>query len=137
PQDAAHSAEDAPTSGRLARRNATGMASLGGATPLSAGRSPRPAQETRLCSTTTVWISASRSYQRASNPAITAPMIGATHNNQSWPTWPRPANKAGPVLRAGLTEALVTGIDTRWISVSLRPIGIPAKPAAATFDVVP
>src|SRR5436190_24114080 len=48
-----------------------------------------------------------------------------------------PANRAGPVLRAGLTEVLVTGIETKWIRVSARPIGIPAKPVAAPFEVVP
>src|ERR1700751_5907845 len=48
-----------------------------------------------------------------------------------------PAKSAGPVLRAGLTEVFVTGIDTRWIRVKASPIGIPAKPAAAPFEVVP
>ena len=77
---------------------------------------------------------ASYSYiQRVKSPAITAPMIGATQNSQSWPIYAPPANSAGPVLRAGLTEVLVTGIDTRWIKVSARPIGMPAKPVAAPF----
>jgi len=40
-----------------------------------------------------------------------------------------PANRAGPVLRAGLTEVLVTGMETRWITVRVRPIAIGAKPA--------
>src|ERR1700745_1070502 len=75
--------------------------------------------------------------QRLTNPAITAPMIGATQKSQSWPIYSPPANNAGPVLRAGLTEVLVTGIDTRWISVSARPIGMPAKTQAAPFDVQP
>src|SRR6516164_4078895 len=93
---------------------------------------------TRLSSTTRVSTIASRSYiQRASSPAITAPTIGASQNSQSWPTYSPPANSAGPVLRAGLTEVLVTGIDTRWIKVRARPIGMPAKPAAAPFDVLP
>ena len=48
-----------------------------------------------------------------------------------------PANSAGAVLRAGLTEVLVTRIEMRWIRVSARPIGIPANPVAAPFDVVP
>src|SRR5271165_3616689 len=64
-------------------------------------------------------------------------MIGASQNSQSWAMYSPPANSAGPVLRAGLTEVLVTGIDTRWIKVRARPIGMPAKPAAAPFDVVP
>src|SRR5713101_4259651 len=97
-----------------------------------------PYTETRLSSTTIVSRMASGSYiQRVSNPAITAPVIGASQNNQSWPIYSPPANRAGPVLRAGLTDVLVTGIDTRWIRVRARPIGIPAKPVAAPFDVVP
>jgi hypothetical protein len=48
--------------------------------------------------------------QRASSPAVTAPMIGATQNSRSWPMCSPPANSAGPVLRAGLTEVLVTRI---------------------------
>src|SRR6516164_5587956 len=93
---------------------------------------------TRLSSTTGVSTMASGSYiQRASSPAITAPMIGASQNSQSWAIYSPPANSAGPVLRAGLTEVFVTGIDTRWIKVKASPIGIPAKPAAAPFDVVP
>src|SRR5439155_2110771 len=72
--------------------------------------------------------------RRASSPAMIAPMmIGAAQNSQSSTTQAPPANKAGPVLRAGLTEVFVTGIDTRWISVSPSPIGMPAKPLAASF----
>ncbi len=86
----------------------------------------------------TVSMIASGSYiHRVSNPAMIAPRIGATQNSQSWLVYAPPANRAGPVLRAGLTEVFVTGIDTRWISVSARPIGIPAKPEAAPLDVVP
>ena len=29
------------------------------------------------------------------------------------------------------------GIETRWMSVSASPIGMPAKPVAAPLDVVP
>src|SRR5258707_15882030 len=65
------------------------------------------------------------------------PRSGATQNSQSWPSAQSPTNSAGPVLRAGLTDVLVTGIDTRWISVRARPIGMPANPDAAPFDVVP
>src|SRR5947207_11169548 len=60
-------------------------------------------------------------------------MIGAAQNSQSSTTQTPPANKAGPVLRAGLTEVFVTGIDTRWMSVSPSPIGMPAKPLAVSF----
>src|SRR6202040_144895 len=74
---------------------------------------------TRLSSTTIVSTMASGSYiQRVSSPAITAPMIGASQNSQSCRIYSPPPNSAGPVLRAGLTEVLVTGIDTRWIKVS-------------------
>ena len=41
-----------------------------------------------------------------------------------------PTNTAGPRLRAGFTEVLVTGMPTRWISVSTRPMAMPAKPTA-------
>src|SRR5260370_9729374 len=74
---------------------------------------------------------------RASAPAIIAAAIGATQNTQSWLTYSPPAKRAGPVLRAGLTEVLVIGIEIRWMRVSARPIGMPAKPVAAPFDVVP
>src|ERR1700730_18000320 len=88
----------------------------------------------RLSSTTTVSMMASVSYiQRVSNPAITAPIIGATQKSQSWPIYSPPANNAGPVLRAGLTEVLVTGLVSRWIKVRPRPIGIPANPAARSL----
>jgi hypothetical protein len=40
------------------------------------------------------------------------------------------------VLRAGLTEAFVTGIRKRWLSVRQSPMGIPANPTAAHFEVV-
>jgi hypothetical protein len=40
------------------------------------------------------------------------------------------------VLRAGFTDALVTGIRNRWIKVRHNPIGMPANPTAP-FEVVP
>src|SRR5215471_9676017 len=92
----------------------------------------------RRSSTTTVSTMEDGSYRmRARAPAIIAPAIGATQNSQSWPTYSPPANRAGPVLRAGLTEVLVIGIEIRWMSVSAKPIGMPANPVAAPFDVVP
>ena len=36
-------------------------------------------------------------------------MIGATMNSQSWLIAQPPAKSAGPMLRAGLTDVLVTG----------------------------
>src|SRR6185312_3549792 len=74
---------------------------------------------------------------RPITPAISAPSKGATQNSQSWPTYSPPANNAGPVLRAGFTEVFVTGMATRWIRVSASPIGMPANPVAAPFEVVP
>jgi hypothetical protein len=43
-----------------------------------------------------------------------------------------PANSAGPVLRAGFTDVLVTGMLIRWISVSARPIAVPLPAQAET-----
>ena len=48
-----------------------------------------------------------------------------------------PANTATAVLRAGLTEVLVTGIEIRWIRVRPRPIASGAKPAGALPWVAP
>ena len=31
----------------------------------------------------------------------------------------------------------VTGMEIKWINTSAKPIGIPAKPTAAPFEVVP
>jgi hypothetical protein len=72
-----------------------------------------------------------------SNDAIAAPMSGATMNSQSWLNAHPPTNTAGPILRAGLTEVLVTGIPTKWIKTSTIPIGIPANPTGALISVVP
>ena len=48
--------------------------------------------------------------------------MGATQNNQSCPRAQPPTNRAGPVLRAGLTEVLVTGMPIRWTRVR-PPVG--------------
>ena len=48
-----------------------------------------------------------------------------------------PASKAGPVERAGLMEALVTGMATRLVSVSARPMASGAKPTGALPCVAP
>jgi hypothetical protein len=50
---------------------------------------------------------------RETHPAITAPTIGATQNSHSCSTAQPPTNSAGPVLRAGFTEVLVTGMLIR------------------------
>src|SRR4051812_38019996 len=74
---------------------------------------------------------------RPTKPAIIAPRIGATQNSHSCASAAPPTKRAGPVLRAGLTEVFVTGIEIRWIRVRARPIGMPAKPVAAPLEVVP
>ena len=51
--------------------------------------------------------------QRLITPATAAPSMGANQNSQSCAIYGPPANSAGPVLRAGLTEAFVTGIRKR------------------------
>ena len=43
--------------------------------------------------------------------------------------------KAGPVLRAGFTEVLVTGIEIRWIKVRVSPMARP--PATASSSRAP
>jgi hypothetical protein len=65
------------------------------------------------------------------------PISGATQNSQSCASAHPPTNKAGPVLRAGLTEVLVTGMLTRWIITSASPIASGAKPAGALPWVAP
>ena len=47
------------------------------------------------------------------DPRYAAPTIGASQNNQSCSTAHPPTNSAGPVLRAGFTDRLVTGIPIR------------------------
>jgi hypothetical protein len=65
------------------------------------------------------------------------PAIGATQNSQSWPSAQPPAKIATPVLRAGFTEVLVTGMLMRWIRVSAKPIASGPKPAGARLSVAP
>jgi hypothetical protein len=42
-----------------------------------------------------------------------APKIGASQKSHNWESAPPPTKIAGPVLRAGLTEVLVTGMLMR------------------------
>src|SRR5882672_1534009 len=65
------------------------------------------------------------------------PAIGATQNSHSCSSAQPPANTATPVLRAGFTEVLVTGMLIRWMSVSARPIAMGAKPCGARLSVAP
>src|SRR3546814_8873809 len=55
-------------------------------------------------------------------PPSTPPTIGATQNSHNCCNAQPPAISAGPVLRAGLTDVLVTGMQIKWISVSDSPI---------------
>jgi hypothetical protein len=51
--------------------------------------------------------------QRQRPPASTAPAIGATQNTHSCCIAQPPTSNAGPVLRAGFTDVLVTGMLMR------------------------
>ncbi len=44
---------------------------------------------------------------------------------------------AGAIDRAGFTEVLLTGIETRWMTVRVRPMASGAKPCGARRSVVP
>ncbi len=59
---------------------------------------------------------------------MTPPSSGATQNSQSCPSAQPPTKSAWLVERAGFTEVLVTGMSTRWMRVSVRPMAIGAKP---------
>ncbi len=65
------------------------------------------------------------------------PMIGATQNSQSCSIAPPPTYTATPVLRAGLTEVLSTGMLMRWMRVRHKPMAMPAKPYGARLAVEP
>ena len=56
------------------------------------------------------------------SPPMTAPMTGITQKNQSWLTAQSPWKMATALERAGLTEVLVTGMETRWMRVRARPM---------------
>src|SRR3954469_20008196 len=75
--------------------------------------------------------------QRQRTPPAAPPRRGATQNSQSCASAQPPTNTAGPVLRAGLTDKLVTGMPMRLISVRPSPIAIGAKPAGALPCVEP
>ena len=50
---------------------------------------------------------------------------------------PTSYKRAGPMLRAGLTDVLVTGMLIRWINVRPSPIAMGAKPTGAFPCVEP
>ena len=56
-------------------------------------------------------------------------------NNQSCFIASDPANSAGPIDRAGLTDVPVRGMPTMWIATRVRPIARPAKPGAVARPV--
>ena len=96
----------------------------------AAGENPRPFFHA------VAFLSAYSSWsQRAMKPPMTPPTIGATQNSHSEERATLPPKMAVAVERAGLTEALETGMATRWMKVSVRPIAIGAKPAAALGEV--
>ena len=51
--------------------------------------------------------------QRYSSPPAAPPTSGATQNSHSCASAQSPTKSAGPVLRAGFTEVLVTGMLMR------------------------
>ena len=65
------------------------------------------------------------------------PIIGATQKSQSCASAQPPTKRAVAVLRAGLTDRLVTGMPTRWMSVRPRPMETGAKPCGARREVEP
>src|SRR5215831_5922333 len=73
--------------------------------------------------------------QRAISPPMTPPTIGATQNSQSDPSAAPPPKMAVAVERAGFTDALSTGMATRWMKVSVNPMAIGAKPTGAFGNV--
>jgi hypothetical protein len=65
---------------------------------------------------------------------MTPPTIGATQNSQSDPSATPPPKMAVAVERAGFTDALSTGMATKWIKVRVNPMAIGAKPTGAFAD---
>ena len=67
-----------------------------------------------------------------------APISGATINSHNCESATPPSNNAGPMLRAGLTDVPVMGMQTMWMSTSDKPMANPAKlPAPFLLSVLP
>ena len=67
-----------------------------------------------------------------------APTHGAAIKSHSCAKASPPANRAGPILRAGLTEVPVIGIQTMWTKTNVRPMASPANLGAEfSLAVVP
>jgi hypothetical protein len=77
------------------------------------------------------------SHQFDVSPAATAPRRGATQKSQSCCIATPPTSAAGPSERAGLTDVPVIGMNTIWISTSVRPIASPANAPCASAEVAP
>ncbi len=77
-------------------------------------------------------------YSNRCRPAATAPPTsGATMNSHTWLRAVPPTMRAGPRLRAGLTDVPVIGIPMRWTTVRLKPMTMPAVAAFAVLLVAP
>lgn len=75
--------------------------------------------------------------QRHTRAERRAPTNGAATKIQSCSRAAPPANKAGPIERAGLTEVPVIPIHTRCTNTKVRPIKKPARsPAPRSESVV-
>jgi len=59
--------------------------------------------------------------------AMTPPKIGATIKSHNWARALPSARRAGPRLRAGLTDVPVTEMVTRWISIRVKPLPFIAR----------
>ena len=58
--------------------------------------------------------------------------------SHNWANARPPSKRAGPMLRAGLTEVPVMGMQTIWTSTSVKPMASPARlPAPFLPSVVP
>lgn len=62
-----------------------------------------------------------------------APRKGAAMKSQSCDKACPPSNRAGPMLRAGLTEVPVTGMQTMCTNTRVRPMAKPANEALPNF----
>lgn len=65
-----------------------------------------------------------------------APSRGATINSHSCERAVPPAKTAGPILRAGLTEVPVIGIQTMCTRIKVNPMARPANWPAPCFSSV-
>ena len=69
--------------------------------------------------------------------ANAAPINGPTINTHNWHKACPPNTKAGPKLRAGLTEVPVSGMPIMCTNVSVKPMTRPAIVAVFWLEVTP